>query len=164
MPLPLPRFSGYACPPAAPVFAAAGAGLTNVNRTMADTIASGVSAGVAEAIKPLVPAVEALATPAWAAWLRAVVSSGVSVLGGAMCSVVGWWAGRWWQRRDEEKKRKEEEEGGEAAVAPAVPVGGGRASGRSSLARARSASSVARRTRATRLCDEAGGGGARLHE
>lgn len=78
----------------------------------------------------LKPAVEALATPASVAWARALVPTGISVLGAAVFGLLGWRARVLWERREKEKEKKREREeegaGGELplwqdrAVAPAV--------------------------------------------
>lgn len=101
--------------PAVAAFAAAAfpsvvaAAFADLDLADADAVACGVSSGVTEAVAPLVPAVEALATPSWVAWGRALVPAVIIVAGAAVCGLVDWsWSARgFWARRQEVKDKKE---------------------------------------------------------
>lgn len=68
----------------------------------------------------------ALATPGHVAWARALVPSGISVLGTALVGLAGWLGGVAWARRQKQKEEgeEEEEEQEEGAAAPVAPASG----------------------------------------
>ncbi|KAG6357506.1 hypothetical protein INS49_013383 [Diaporthe citri] len=120
-----------ACPPADPAVAVAlenrgPAVAAALADALADAVARGVASGVSSGVAPLVTSVRVLATPAPVAWARALVPSGVNVLGAALFGLLGWFGRAAWARRQRqgqgqgEGEREREREG---PVAPAAVVG-----------------------------------------